>query len=65
MLDYVVFLTVIIAALILMGVYIRNSLSGKLREGADVFGRGETYVPNVDGVTYPTSVELEIENISP
>jgi len=45
MLDYVILLTIVIAILLIMGYYIRNSLSGKIREGADVFGKGEVYMP--------------------
>lgn len=45
MLDYVLFLTIIIATLLIMGYYIRNSLSGKYREAADTFGTGEVYSP--------------------
>ncbi|MBL7130236.1 MAG: hypothetical protein ISS45_02320 [Candidatus Omnitrophica bacterium] len=44
-LDYVVSLTIVIAILLLMGYYIRNSLVSKYREGADNFGRGDIYVP--------------------
>jgi uncharacterized protein (UPF0333 family) len=45
-LDYILLLTIVVAALLIMGYYIRNSLSGKYREAADVFGQGETYIPN-------------------
>lgn len=44
-LDYIVLFTIVVAALLIMGYYIRNSLSGKYREAADVFGQGETYIP--------------------
>ena len=44
-LDYVILLAVIIAALLIMSYYIRNSISAKLREGADVIGQGEVYSP--------------------
>lgn len=44
-LDHIIFLCLIIAALLVMGNYIRNSLSGKWRETADTFGRGEVYIP--------------------
>lgn len=44
-LDYVILLGVVIVALLIMGYYIRNSISGKLREGADTIGRGEVYGP--------------------
>ncbi len=44
-LDYVILLAVVIAALLIMGYYIRNSLSGKLREGADAIGQGDVYRP--------------------
>jgi len=45
LLDYVLLFTIVIAALLIMGYYIRNSLSGKYREAADVFGQGEQYIP--------------------
>ena len=61
-LDYVIFLTVVIAALLIIGLYVRNSLSGKIREGADVFGQGETYLPNVNGVNNPTNVDFSVTN---
>lgn len=54
-LDYVILLAVVIAALLIMGYYIRNSLSAKLREGADTIGQGEVYRPGNTTVT--TTVE--------
>lgn len=44
-LDYVSLILIVVAALLIMGYYIRNSLSGKFREAADVFGGGEVYQP--------------------
>ncbi len=44
-LDYVVLLLIVIAVLLIMGYYIRNSIAGKIRDGANVFGQGETYRP--------------------
>ena len=44
-LDYVVLLLIVIAVLLIMSYYIRNSLSGKIRDAGDVFGQGETYRP--------------------
>lgn len=44
-LDAVVIFIVIVAALLLMARYIRNALSGKFREAADSFGRGEVFEP--------------------
>lgn len=46
-LDYMLLLIIIIAGLAVIGYYIRNVMSGKLREAADVFGGGEVYYPNV------------------
>ena len=46
--DYVVTFAVIVAALIIMGYYIRNSLSGRMRSAADSIGQGETYTPDQD-----------------
>lgn len=56
--DYLVFLTIIVATLVVMGYYIRNSLAQKHREAADAFGTGEVYSPNIPGVTNPTHVHL-------
>lgn len=50
-LDYALLIGIVIAALIVMGYYIRNSLSGKFRETADVFGGGEVYLPTETTVT--------------
>lgn len=51
-LDYIVLLLIVITALLAIGRYIRNSLSGKMREGADIIGQGETYRPwSTDTVT--------------
>lgn len=54
-LDYVILLAVVIATLLIMGYYIRNTFSGKFREGADVIGQGEVYRPGSTTVT--TTVE--------
>jgi hypothetical protein len=43
--DYVFMMLVIVAVLLIMGYYIRNSLSGKWRQGADVYGEGQVYEP--------------------
>jgi hypothetical protein len=56
MLDYVIFLTIIVATLLVMGYYIRNSLAQKHREAADTFGAGEVYRPNVVGVDTPSVI---------
>jgi len=45
LLDYLFMFIIVIAALIIMGYYIRNSLSGKHRDAADVAGQGEIYIP--------------------
>ncbi len=44
-LDYAVLLALVLAALLIMGYYIRNSLSGKIRDAGDAFGQGELYNP--------------------
>ncbi len=43
--DFVVLLLIVIAALLIMGYYVRNTISGKLREGGDTIGQGEVYRP--------------------
>ena len=50
-LDYVVLLIVVITALLVVSYYIRNVICGKFRDGADVFGQGETYQPGSTTVT--------------
>jgi len=47
MLEYVVVIAVVVAALLVIGYYLRNTFSGKFREAGDVFGQGEVYVPKV------------------
>jgi len=44
--DYIFLFTIVVAALLIMGYYVRNSISGKYRDAADVFGQGEMYVPS-------------------
>lgn len=44
-LEYIILLIIIIASLAIMRYYLRNTLSGKLREGADSIGQGETFRP--------------------
>ena len=60
--KYVLVLVIIIAVLLVMGYYIRNSLAGRIREGADVFGEGQTYLPSVEGVNNPTQATVTIKN---
>jgi len=45
LLDYLFMFIIVIAALLIMGYYIRNGISGKQRDAADVFGQGEIYIP--------------------
>jgi len=42
-LEYTVLIAVCVLALIFMFAYIRNSISGRWRQAADVFGQGEVY----------------------
>lgn len=53
-LDFVMLLLIVIAALGTMGYYIRNIISGKMREGADSIGQGEVYHPGSTNVIYYT-----------
>jgi hypothetical protein len=50
-LDYAVFIIILIAVLSIMAYYVRNSLSGRFRDMADVFGSGEVYQPGQTQVT--------------
>ena len=50
-LDYVFALLIVIASLLIMGYYIRNSFSGKYRQTADSFGGGEVYDPGNTTIT--------------
>lgn len=56
LLEYAVLFAAIIAVIILMGRYMRNSLSGKFRETADSIGQGEVYKP-FGGTNITGSVE--------
>lgn len=46
-LNHVIVFCLIVIALFVMSHYIRNSLCGKWREAAGVFGKGEIYLPKV------------------
>ena len=46
-LEYVVVIGVIAAALIVMGVYYKRAVQGKYRAAGDVLGGGELYQPGV------------------
>lgn len=55
--EYVALFCLVVAALLIMGYYLRNTFSGKFREAADSVGGGEVYRPNVAGVDKPTVVK--------
>jgi len=44
-LEYVITIILIIAALIVVGVYYKRSLQARYRQAADVMGGGEQYTP--------------------
>jgi Flp pilus assembly pilin Flp len=44
-LDYTLLFAIVVAALLIMGYYIRNSISGKYRDTGDTFAGGEQYIP--------------------
>lgn len=43
--GYLMLFVAIVAAIIVISHYVRNSFSGKLREVGDAFGGGEVYEP--------------------
>jgi uncharacterized protein (UPF0333 family) len=51
-LEYALVLMIVIAALMIMSYYTRNSLAGKIRATGDIFGKGEVYDLNKTVVTY-------------
>jgi hypothetical protein len=51
-LDYVAFLLILIAGLLIMRYYIRNALSGKFRDASESIGQGEVYAPGKTHVDY-------------
>ncbi len=55
-LDYVILLLIVIASLAVMGYYVRNTFSGKMREGADSIGQGETFRPEDDVHNYGSGI---------
>ncbi len=57
--EYVAIICIVVAALLIMGYYLRNTFSGKYREAADTIGGGEVYQPNVAGVDRPTAVTVK------
>lgn len=42
-LEYAVVIVIVIAALLVMSVYIRRAVCGRMRSSADVFGGGRQY----------------------
>ena len=46
-LEYSLLFMALVAALLAMVVYLRFSFQGRLRQSADVFGKGEQYEPGV------------------
>lgn len=46
LIEYSALLAILVAALIAMFTYLRFSFQGRIREAADVFGRGEQYNPD-------------------
>ena len=51
-LEYLILLIVVVACLVIMRHYLRNAISGKLREGADSIGQGEVYRPGKTIIKY-------------
>ncbi|MDD5618544.1 MAG: hypothetical protein PHG69_05565 [Candidatus Omnitrophica bacterium] len=49
--EYVTIIAIIALALITMQFYLKRSMSGSLRNTADVFGQGRQYEPGVTVVT--------------
>jgi Flp pilus assembly pilin Flp len=49
-LEYVVLIGVVAAALIVVGVYYKRAVQGKFRAGGDMLGGGEQYQPGVTQV---------------
>ncbi|MBI4707605.1 MAG: hypothetical protein HY761_06740 [Candidatus Omnitrophica bacterium] len=54
--EFAVVFAVIIAAIIIMGQYIKNALTSKIRDTADTFGQGEVYEPE------KTTVDSQVGN---
>jgi len=61
-LEYAIVLLTIIAALLIMGYYVRGGLSGKIREAADTYGQGEVYAPDVGSNPNKTVASVTITN---
>jgi len=62
-LEYAVLLAVLLLAIAYMGRHVRNVLSGKARDGAEVFGQGEVYRPHITGIYADQStVSYKTEN---
>ncbi|MFA5357032.1 MAG: hypothetical protein WC301_06520 [Candidatus Omnitrophota bacterium] len=41
--EYILVIAVVVAALVGMQVYIKRAISGRIRQGADTFGYGRQY----------------------
>lgn len=46
LIEYSALLAILVAALLAMFTYLRFSFQGRIKESADVFGRGEQYTPD-------------------
>jgi hypothetical protein len=44
--GYLLLFVIVVAALVVMGNYVRNSMSGKIRQAGDSFGGGAQYNPD-------------------
>lgn len=49
-LEYAVLFAVVLSAAAIIGIYIRNAVTGRMRDGIDVVGQGEVYRPHILGI---------------
>jgi len=57
--GHLLFFVIIVAALMLLASYIRNSMSGKIRQAGDTFGGGAQYNPDSSSGYYHTGTSSE------
>ena len=57
--GYLLLFVIIVAVLMLMGSYIRNSMSGKIRQAGDTFGGGAQYNPDSNSGYFHTGTDSE------
>ncbi|MFC1704660.1 hypothetical protein ACFL1E_07800 [Candidatus Omnitrophota bacterium] len=63
MIDYIILLVIVVATLLVMGYYMRNSIAGKWRRTSEQYGKGEVYAPQI--TAEKSTIEFSWQNPTP